>query len=102
MTGLNYFDEHVKYYLAKKDNKFIGITRIYFYDLDNAWSAWYGVLKEYRNKELGRKLLRKTIDFAVTMGFRYMRLYTDYMDNCNAIILYDKEGFIGENSILKN
>ena len=95
-TGLNYEDDHVKYYLAKIDDKFVGITGIYYYDLDSAWLAWYGILKEYRKKGIGRELLRKTIALVTSMGFKYMRLYTDFVDNHDAIKLYEKEGFIGE------
>ena len=95
-TGLNYEDDHVKYYLAKIDDKFVGITGIYYYDLDSAWLAWYGILKEYRKKGIGRELLRKTIALVTSMDFKYMRLYTDFVDNHDAIKLYEKEGFIGE------
>ena len=30
------------------------------------------------------------------MNFKYMRLYTDFVDNHNAINLYEQEGFVGE------
>ena len=35
------------------------------------------------------------------MGFKNMRLYTDYVDNHNAIKLYEKEGFVGEKYTLE-
>ena len=101
LTGLNYEDDHVKYYLAKKDDEFVGITGIYYYDLDNAWLGWFGILTEFRNRGLGRELLKKTIDLATTMNFKYIRLYTDFVDNHNAINLYEEEGFIGEKYILE-
>jgi len=96
LTGLNYEDDHVKYYLAKIDDEFVGITGIYYYDSDSAWLAWYGILKEYRRKGIGRELLRKTIALVTSRGFKYMRLYTDFVENHNAIRLYEQEGFIGE------
>ena len=96
ITGLDYEDDDVKYYLAKINNKYVGITGIYYYDLDSAWIGWFGILKEYRKKGIGRELLRKTIDLAITMKFKYIRLYTDFMGNSNAIRLYEEEGFIGE------
>ena len=100
-TGLNYADDHVKYYLAKKDNNYVGITGIYYYDFDNAWLGWFGILSKFRNRGLGRELLRKTVDLASTMNFKYMRLYTDFVDNHNAINLYEEEGFIGEKYTLE-
>ena len=45
-TGVDYVDDHVRYYLAKENNNFVGITGIYYYDLDSAWLAWFGILKE--------------------------------------------------------
>ena len=95
-TGIYYVDDHVKYYLAKVNNEYVGITGIYYYDLDNAWLAWFGIIDEYRNKGLGKKLLRKTLEIAASMNFKIMRLYTSFLDNQNAIKMYEKEGFIGE------
>ena len=95
-TGLDYVDDHVKYYLAKVDDNYIGITGIYYYDSDNAWLGWFGILKEFRNKGLGRELLRNTVSKAKSMNFKNMRLYTDFVDNKDAIKLYEEEGFVGE------
>lgn len=95
-TGLDYVDDHIKYYLARKNNKYVGITGIYYYDLDDAWIGWYGILREFRNNGFGRELLKKTVDLATAMNFKNIRLYTDFAGNHNAINLYEKEGFIGE------
>ena len=95
-TGLNYEDDHVKYYLARENNEYVGITGLYYYDRESAWLGWFGVLSEFRNKGFGKEILRKTVDLAITLNFKYMRLYTDYDDNHNAIGLYEKEGFVGE------
>ena len=95
-TGVDYVDDHVRYYLAKENDNFVGITGIYYYDPDSAWLAWFGILKGYRNKGFGRKLLNMTLDIASSMNFKTMRLYTDFNDNKNAIKLYEEEGFIGE------
>ena len=97
----SYPEDHVKYYLARKDNKYIGITGIYNYDSDSAWLAWFGILDEFRGKGFGREVLQKTCVLAANMGFKNMRLYTDYVDNHNAIKLYEKEGFVGEKYTLE-
>ncbi len=96
VSGVDYPDDYVKYYLAKDNNDYVGITGLYYEDLDNAWLAWYGILDKYRGKGYGRKLLRETMAKAKEQGFKYLRLYTDYNDNHDAIILYEKEGFVGE------
>ncbi|MCH5166994.1 MAG: GNAT family N-acetyltransferase [Erysipelotrichales bacterium] len=97
-TGINYIDDHVKYYLAEKDSKYVGITGLYNYndDTENAWIAWYGILPQYRSKGLGEELLKETISLAKDQGFRYIRLYADLLDNADAIKLYEKNGFIKE------
>lgn len=101
VTGLSYIDDHIKYYLAKADGRYVGITGLYYYnfDMDSAWIGWYGILKEFRNKGLGRELLNATIDLAKLKNFKYIRLYTDYFENKNAIELYESVGFIGEKYI---
>ena len=103
-TGLYYLDDGIKYYLAIKDGKYVGITGLYYYDIekDSAWIAWFGITDEYRNKGMGRELLEKTMGLALSKGFKYIRLYTDYVDNYDAIKLYEKCGFTGEKYTLEN
>lgn len=96
VSGIDYPDDHVKYYLAKVNDNYVGITGLYYEDNDNAWLAWFGILSQFRGMGYGRELLRETIAKAKEKNFKYLRLYTDYNDNHNAIFLYEKEGFIGE------
>lgn len=98
VSGLEYPDDHVKYFLAELGGKYIGITGIYYYNFspDSAWIAWYGILKEYRNQGLGKELLEKTERIAKNRGFKNIRLYTDYIENQRAIKVYEKAGFVGE------
>lgn len=98
LSGLDYIDDHIKYYLAEKDNEYVGITGIYNYgdDVENAWIGWFGILPNYRNRGLGRELLNDTIELARSKNFKYIRLYTDYVDNYEAIKLYESLGFVGE------
>lgn len=97
-TGIEYIDDHIKYYLARVDGEYVGITGIYSYNFDknSAWIGWYGILKEHRQKGLGKELLTKTSELARSQGFKYLRLYTDYIENKPAINLYKKTGFKGE------
>lgn len=100
-TKIPYLEDHVKYYLAKVDGNYVGITGIYYYNLDknSAWIGWYGILKEFRHKGLGKELLKATIDLARLKNFKYLRLYTDYIENRRAVDLYEFMGFIGEKYI---
>lgn len=104
MTGLYYPDDGIKCYLAIKDGKYIGITGLYHYDIekDSAWISWFGIIDEYRNKGMGKELLEKTMELACSKGFKYIRLYTDYIDNYEAIKLYEKCGFTSEKYTLEN
>lgn len=95
-AGIYYEDDHIKYYLAKENNDYIGITGLYSYDTTDAWLAWFGILEEYQNKGLGRELLRNTLELAKSLEYKNLRLYTDPVDNFKAIKLYEKEGFIKE------
>ena len=95
-TGIDYVDDHVKYFIVYDNNEEIGITGLYYYDNESAWLPWFGVLPEKRNKSYGEIILLKTIDLAKQEGFKTMRLYTDKVENANAIRLYEKVGFVGE------
>ncbi len=97
-TGLVYPDHHVRYWLAEVNGEYTGITGLYYYDddPDTVWLGWFGILPEHRRHGYGRTLLEKTLEMARTEGFGHLRLYTDYGDNHNAVLLYEQEGFIGE------
>ena len=91
-TGINYIDDHIKYYLAEKDLKYVGITGLYNYNNDtkNVWIGWYGILPQYRNKGLGEELLKDTMSLAKEKGFKFIRIYTDIVVNDKAVNLYEK------------
>ena len=95
-TGIDYVDDHVKYFIVYDNNEEIGITGLYYYDNESAWLPWFGVLPDKRRKSYGERILLKTIDLAKQEGFKTMRLYTDKVENANAIRLYEKVGFVGE------
>lgn len=95
-TGMDYVDDHVKYFIVYDNNEEIGITGLYYYDNESAWLPWFGVLPDKRRKSYGENMLLKTMDIAKQKGFKTMRLYTDRVENANAIKLYEKMGFVGE------
>lgn len=98
VTGVDYPDDNVKYYLAYFQNKVVGITGFYF-DSDykeEIWLAWFGVLQEYRGNGYAATILEWTINKAIAFNKKVLRLYTDAIENANAINLYKKMGFKGE------
>lgn len=94
-TNLFYPDDGVKYYLAYVGEKIVGITGIYNVD-NEAWLAWFGILFDLRNRGYGKQLLEETMNLAKRNGYRVLRLYTDKVENAEAVKLYEKVGFIGE------
>lgn len=97
-TGIQYPDDHVKYYLAYLSGHPIGITGLYYQpgDTEEMWVAWFGVLSEYRNQGYGSSILNWTMDEALRQGRKTIRLYTDMIECKDAITLYEKLGFHGE------
>jgi predicted acetyltransferase len=93
------FSKSVDFWICKNEkNNHIGITGTYSY-LDypeDAWCGWYGILPENRERGYGKKLLLWTMEKAKEMGFENFRLYTDLVDNSNAVELYRKLGMVEE------
>ena len=96
-TSLLYPDDHVKYYLAYLDGDPIGITGLYYYPehTEEMWLAWFGVKKDYRGQGFASEILKWSIEQALKSNRKVMRLYTDTVENADAIKLYEKTGFIG-------
>lgn len=95
-TGIDYGEDNVKYYIVYDNNEEVGITGLYNYDSISAWLAWFGVLPDKRRKSYGKRILEKTMELAKQKGFKTMRLYTDAIENAEAVKLYKKLGFVGE------
>jgi GNAT superfamily N-acetyltransferase len=95
-TGIDYDEDHVKYYIAYDNGEAIGITGLYYLDDESAWLAWFGVLPDKRRRSYGRRILEETMRIVKQRGFKTMRLYTDIVDNADAARLYEKLGFVGE------
>ena len=87
-----------QFFLVYNKNKCIGVTGIYSYkeDHDNAWIGFFGIKEEYRCKGYGSKVLKLTEKYAKSTGFKYVRLFTDKVDNDIAINFYKNNGYTFE------
>lgn len=87
-----------KQYLVYWNDKPIGITGLYCNEKypDTIWLSWFGVLKEYRGKGFGTKILLDSIELAKKYNKKWFRLYTYEVWNKEAQPLYNKVMQIGE------
>ena len=87
-----------RYWLAKLDNKYVGICGLYAYNSapKDAWLGWFGVVEDERGKGFATKILEFAMEQAKNLGFETFRLYTDEEDNAIAIKLYKKFNMITE------
>ena len=90
-----------QFFLIFDKERCVGITGIYSYknDSDNAWLGFFGIKEEYRDKGYGRKSLKLTEEYAKSAGFKYMRLFTDKLDNEKAIAFYEANGYSFEDYV---
>ncbi len=94
----HYYLGFVEYYLVKRGRNYVGICGVYSYkDYPNdGWLGWFGVRQKYRKNGFGSKILDYCIKKARKMGYKTFRLYTDDVENENAVKLYTKFGMTGE------
>ena len=87
-----------EYFLIYEDDSCIGITGIYSYpeDHDNAWLGWFGIRAGYRRNHYGSASLKMFEDMAIARGYKFARLYTDVLDNDEAIAFYRSNGYESE------
>ena len=87
-----------QFFLLMNKDTCVGITGIYSYknDRDNAWLGFFGIKQLYRNKGFGKKALRITEEYASSLGFKFMRLFTDKENNDLAINFYKNLGYTFE------
>ena len=76
----------------------VGITGIYSYknDRDNAWLGFFGIKEAYRDKGYGKKALKLTEKYAKSLGYKFIRLFTDKENNDKAINFYKLNGYTFE------
>ena len=87
-----------KYYLIYDNLTCIGISGLYYYEIDptSAWLGWFGVKPEYRRCGYGSRILKLFEKTAKKLGFKYTRLYTDQFNNEAAISFYKTNGYLFE------
>lgn len=86
-----YFDMNGVFYVAEEDNKLVGTAAV-FKEKENARLKRMYVLKDYRNKGLGKLLLAKITEFCKSKGYKKIVLST-YPEMKDAIKFYEKNNF---------
>ena len=83
--------------LIDEDKNLVGITGLYNEDDDNKddiWLGWFCIDKDYRKKGLSKKLLKFTIDRALSYDKKILKLYVYNSKKYQpAIKLYEQFGF---------
>lgn len=86
------------YYLIYLNNEPIGTAGLYEKEEypDTIWISWFGLLKDYRNRGLGKKILFDMIEKAKNYNKKWLRLFTYEIWNSEAQPLYNKYMQISE------
>lgn len=86
------------YWLIYDCDVCVGVSGMYYHDFDpkSAWLGWFGILPQFRQKGYGGKALELFFDEARQRNFDFARLYTDEVDNADAIVFYRKKGMTCE------
>ena len=87
-----YFNKQIKsnYYLILKDERPCATIGWYEFDSENAFIGWFGVLPKFQGNGFGKEILNFIIKEVETMGYNYLRVYTDKVVNEISTKLYDK------------
>ena len=97
LSSINNYSQS-QFFLVFDKEICVGITGIYSYkkDYENAWLGFFGIKDKYRDKGYGKQALKLTEDYAKSLGYKFMRLFTDRLDNDKAINFYKKSGYTFE------
>ena len=84
-----------KNFIAYSNGEPVGIVGYYFSKEcpDHVLINWYGVLKQFRRKGYGVKIINWLIKTCKKLNYKYLTTYTDLKENKAAILLYKKMGF---------
>lgn len=84
-------DDYISF-IVYNNNTPVGITGFYVENIDKKtiWLDWFGILPEFRNQGLGKKVLINTINYCKKLNkFEYFRAETTFWEGRPAISLYD-------------
>lgn len=88
----------LKYYLVKIQNKYVGITGFYSYDIypEDAWLTWAGFLPEYDTPEINNVTLNFVKKLVTEKGFKNLRVFTDEIADKEDNMDYERFGMVKE------
>ena len=92
ITGVHDY-ERLEFYLAYENHIAIGLTGVYAKRDDECWLGWFGICPEYRREGYATQMLDLTVEMMKNYGYKVCRIYTDTVNNAEAIKLYTKKGF---------
>lgn len=99
MTKESFLDELQQnnriYFVAKDNDKIIGYIGLYEYD-DDLSIIGIALIKEYQNRGIGTRLLKKAKEVARKMSKKSISLEVDVL-NTSAISFYNKNNFVVTN-----
>jgi GNAT superfamily N-acetyltransferase len=80
-------------WIIKKDKETIGVCGVYSmdYETKTLWLGWLGILKEYRNKGLGKEVMSFLYSESKKLGAKRLNSYVD--KHGKPLSFYYREGF---------
>ncbi len=102
---INYVSNNkVKTYVLRKKEDLVGFFELIFHlDIREVEIAYFGILEEYQNKQLGSYLLSEAIKISFKENIRRVWVHTCSLDHRNALNNYISRGMkIFKTEILKN
>lgn len=90
-------DDGRSYYVAKKDDKIVGVCGLHRYiwgPEDITWLGWFAVHPEFQHKGIGHAMMENVCEIASEKGYRklFIETYSDD-DFLNARGFYEGFGF---------
>lgn len=86
----NPYRKELANWLVLYNNKPVGVVGLYSYHEypNTAWLGWFGVLPEERGKKFGSEIFDFWLETAKEKGYTEARLYTDKIENQDALGFY--------------
>ena len=94
--------KRLEYYIAYENNLAVGLSGVYANRTEECWLGWFGICPQYRGKGYATTLLDLQLQMMKDYGYKICRLYTNHINNKEAVNLYLKKGFKKEAAYSKN